>query len=159
MSYMDSYYDDSFKSLYDPEGEAALRHSTVETSWYALGLLVRNEGEDAAEAEAIITKIAKGQYTDESKQWYGTYQRYPEEPVVGSDVYPAKIYGSWDPNWRGFVGTTFVMILEEYADLLSDEVQELMVESLRHAVEGDTYRVGGVDGDNLYPGYSNPVSS
>ena len=78
---------------------------------------------------------------------------------MGSEAYPAVIYDSWDPNWRGFLGTTFVVMLEEYADCLSEETKELMVESLYHATVGDTYRVGGVDNDNLYPAYSNPVSS
>lgn len=159
MEYMDSFYDSSYKYLYAPKGESALRHSTVETSWYALGLLMRNEGGDAEEAQDIIKAIIDGQFKDPEQQWYGTYQKYPEEPDVGSDVYAQRIYSTWDPNWRGFVGTTFVMILEEYSDLVSDEVQELMLESLEHAVIGDTYRVGGVDGDNLYPGYSNPVGS
>ena len=33
----------------------------------------------------------------------------------------------------------------------------LIEESLFNATVGDTYRVGGVDGDNLYPSYSNPA--
>lgn len=34
-----------------------------------------------------------------------------------------------------------------------------MLESLHNATKGDEYRVGGVDDDNLYPSYSNPVSA
>lgn len=34
-------------------------------------------------------------------------------------------------------------------------MQELILESLHNNTIGDSYRVGGVDGDNLYPGYSN----
>lgn len=90
---------------------------------------------------------------------YGDYQKYPEEPYVGSSVYPADIYDSWDPNWRGFIGTTLIIAFEEYGHLLSDPTKDLMLESLHNATKGDEYRVGGVDDDNLYPSYSNPVST
>jgi hypothetical protein len=49
------------------------------------------------------------------------------------------------------------MILEEYSDLLSAETIKNLESSLHLTAVGDTYRVGGVDGDNLYPSYSNPV--
>ena len=89
---------------------------------------------------------------------YGDYQQEPEEPEVGSPAYPASIYGSWDPNWRAFVGTTFIIALEEFEGLLSNATVSHMLKSLKNATIGDTYRVGGVDGDNLYASYSNPVS-
>ncbi|KKY19193.1 hypothetical protein UCRPC4_g04567 [Phaeomoniella chlamydospora] len=80
----------------------------------------------------------------------------PEEPSVGSAAYPEKIYGTWDANWRGFIGTTFIVALEEFGHLISKDLTALMLESLRNATIGDSYRAGGVDGDNLYPAYSNP---
>lgn len=88
---------------------------------------------------------------------YGNYQKYPEEPTVGTPAYPAVMYKSWDPNWRGFIGTTLIVMLEEFPSLISSDVQELMLESLRNTTIGDSYRVGGVDADNLYPSYSNPA--
>ena len=91
---------------------------------------------------------------------YGAYQITPEEPSVGSASYSARIYNSWDPNWRGFVGTTFIMALEEFPKLISKTTQDLMLESLHNATKGDEYRFGNLDPkkDNLYPSYSNPVS-
>jgi len=89
---------------------------------------------------------------------YGDYQKEPEEPTVGSSVYPAKIYNSWDPNWRGFIGTAFIVGLEEFGHLITPNVTTLLLESLYNATKGDEYRVGGVDSDNLYPAYTNPVS-
>lgn len=62
---------------------------------------------------------------------------------------------TWDPNWRGFIGTTFILILEEFSPLLSQSLQDSMLQSLHLDARGDTYRVGGVDDDNLYPEYSN----
>lgn len=55
------------------------------------------------------------------------------------------------------MGTTFIIALEEFEHLLSETTVKLMEESLRNATVGDTYRVGGVDGDNYYASYSNPV--
>lgn len=90
---------------------------------------------------------------------YADYQQEPEEPRVGSPAYPAEIYGSWDPNWRGFVSTTLIMALEEFSHLLSNETQGLILQSVYHAAKGDEYRFGHLDPDedNLYPAYSNPV--
>jgi hypothetical protein len=47
-------------------------------------------------------------------------------------------------------------MLEEFPHLISQELQEYMLQSLFNATVGDSYRVGGVDDDNLYPAYSNP---
>lgn len=48
-----------------------------------------------------------------------------------------------------------VIIYEDFGNLLPTNVQNLILESLHNNTIGDTYRVGGVDGDNLYPAYSN----
>ncbi|KAI0018936.1 hypothetical protein F4780DRAFT_477393 [Xylariomycetidae sp. FL0641] len=157
IGWMDTYYDSDAGYLYDFEGGgSALRHETRTSVWYALGLLARNADNDVAEAERIVTNVIGAQFRNESAQWYGDYQRYPEEPMVGTVYYPSDLYNSWDPNWRGFVGTTLVMIMEEFSGMLSNVTQDLILESLSLSAQGDTYRVGGVDGDNLYPSYSNP---
>jgi hypothetical protein len=49
-----------------------------------------------------------------------------------------------------------IIIYEEYGSLLPGNVQILILESLKNNTIGDTYRVDGVDGDNLSPSYSNP---
>jgi len=156
MEWMDQYYDSDFGYLYDFGGASALRHETRSSVWYALGLMARNCGSDVEEAEKILSLVVGGQFKNVSQQWYGTYEKYPEEPAVGSADYPSDIYNSWDPNWRGFIGTVMIIILEEYGNLLKNETQELVMASLYNATVGDTYRVGGVDHDNLYPAYSNP---
>ncbi|KAG7100590.1 hypothetical protein HYQ44_019942 [Verticillium longisporum] len=101
--------------------------------WYALGLLARNEGNDAAEADKIITNTIRGQYRVESEEWFGNYQQEPEEPYVGLPQYPPSIY-------------------------VSNNTQGLILESLYNATKGDEYRFGNLDKtkDNLYPAYSNP---
>ncbi|KAF2219259.1 hypothetical protein BDZ85DRAFT_206451 [Elsinoe ampelina] len=159
MSWLDGLYDPEAGYLYDvsQNTQTSLNHVTRASAWYATGLLARNQDNDAAEANQIIRNVISGQYNIPQHQWYGTYQKYPEEPTVDSNAYPAKIYNSWDPNWRGFVGTAFIQALEEFPGLITPELESLMLESLYNNTVGDSYRVGGVDGDNLYPAYSNPA--
>ncbi|KAJ4992865.1 hypothetical protein SVAN01_01569 [Stagonosporopsis vannaccii] len=155
MDWMDMFYDNERGYLFNLDS-AALVHDTRSSAWYAAGLLARNEADDAEQAVRIVTNIIGAQFKNESLQWFGDYQKYPEEPTVGTAQYPPVIYNSWDPNWRGFVGTTFVLMLEEFPDLIPRETQDYMIESLFNTTIGDSYRVGGVDDDNLYPAYSNP---
>jgi hypothetical protein len=49
-----------------------------------------------------------------------------------------------------------IIIYEEFGSLLPTDVKELILESMYNNTVGDSYRVGGVDGDNLYPSYTNP---
>lgn len=179
---MDSFYDPSAGYLFDESAATALRHETRSSAWYAVGLLARNNGTDVEEALKILTNVVNAQFKDPRDQWYGLvsstvstpnfsqqmkkgankgrygdYQQEPEEPTVGSPYYAAKLYNSWDPNWRGFVGTTLIVGLEEFGHLIPANVTNLILRSLYNCTLGDEYRVGGVDGDNLYPAYSNPV--
>ena len=159
MEWMDRYYDPKISQLYDLESKAAMNHETLTSAWYAVGLLARNGngGKDVSEAEKIISYIIADQHKNPKDLWYGDYTREPEEPDVGSSVYPAKAYGSYDPNWRGFVGLSFITMYEDFGSLLSENVKHLMLESLQNCTVGDSYREGGINGDNLYPAYSNPA--
>lgn len=47
-----------------------------------------------------------------------------------------------------FVSTSFIIALEEFGDLLSEDLKGTIKESMRNATIGDGYRVGGVDRDN-----------
>lgn len=98
MEWLDRFYDQSLGYLYDVSGSNAMRHNTRSTAWYALGLLARNQNDDIAQAEKIIANLASAQFKDSSFQWYGDYQKYPEEPAVGSLYYKAVPYKTWDPN-------------------------------------------------------------
>ncbi|KAL4931763.1 uncharacterized protein BDV17DRAFT_226507 [Aspergillus undulatus] len=157
MTLQDAIFDPSASYLrwfYFPF--AAGPHETRSSVWYSVGLLQRNQGNDVDEAAKIITSVIGDQEKNTSVQWYGDYAKYPEQPTVGSPAYPPVIYNSWDPNWRGFIGTALIIIYEEFRSLLPTHVQNLILESLHNTTIGDSYRVGGVDGDNLYPAYSNP---
>ncbi|KAL3456414.1 hypothetical protein BJX64DRAFT_296657 [Aspergillus heterothallicus] len=152
MSIQDAIYDPSVSYLrYFYYPLAAGSHETRSTVWYSVGLLQRNNENDVEEAVKIIKNVIGDQEKNVSVQWYGDYTVYPEQPRVGSPAYPPVV----NPNWRGFVGTALIIIYEEFRSLLPEDVQDLLLESLRNSTIGDSYRVGGVDGDNLYPAYSN----
>ncbi|ROW11777.1 hypothetical protein VPNG_04935 [Cytospora leucostoma] len=157
MSFLDQIYDPTAGYLwYFYYPLAAGKHETRSTVWYAAGLLRRNQGEDVHNAVRIIESVVGDQKNNISDQWFGDYTKYPEEPTVGTAWYPESIYNSWDPNWRGFIGTSLIVIYEEFGHLLPPSTKSLIVSSLRNETIGDSYRVGGIDGDNLYPAYSNP---
>ena len=158
MDYMDRIYDPDAGYLSDPTGATALRHNTRASVWYAVGLLARNQDGNVDQAMRIIRNVIDGQFKDPKDQWYGDYQQYPEEPTVGTSAYPPIIYDTWDPNWRGFISTSFIIALEEFSHLIHADLANIMHASLYNATIGDSYRVGGIDGDNLYPSYTNPVS-
>jgi hypothetical protein len=69
MEWMDMSYDDKAGYLYDFGGASALRHETRSSAWYAFGLLARNKGKDAAEAEKIIQNIIHGQHKVPADEW------------------------------------------------------------------------------------------
>jgi hypothetical protein len=48
-----------------------------------------------------------------------------------------------------------IVIDSQYSHLLNASVRDDMRKAMYMAVVGDGYRVGGLEGDNLYPGYSN----
>jgi len=109
MTWMDSFNDREFGALYELSASSALRHGTRASAWYALGLLARNEGPDVEDALKMIVNVIKGQFKDPKDNWYGflqinitcayktrygTYQKYFEEPKVGTKRYPEKRYNS-----------------------------------------------------------------
>lgn len=47
-----------------------MRHDTRLSSWYAVGLLARNQNDDVSNAERIIRNVIGGQFKNVSEQWY-----------------------------------------------------------------------------------------
>ncbi|KAJ7505894.1 hypothetical protein B0H11DRAFT_2220528 [Mycena galericulata] len=135
------------------------------SAWYAVGLLARNAQGDVAAASSMFIDVISYQFTDPTKNWFGTYKATPTAPDPGA-VYPPLLYGSYDLNIALFICTSFVIVIEEFQHLLEPSLVALMKESMYNATVGDGYRVGGFNGDgysaggfvgdNLYPIYSNP---
>jgi hypothetical protein len=148
MRMADASWDPGTKFLLkpkDPHGNAVGRYMVRESSWYALGLLMRDGGGDRAKAAGILDAVLKEQYVTPGPKWYGTFKRSPEEkePVESAE------WREYDPNWRVFIGTTFEVILTEYAERLPAGLAERMYRSIDVALEGEQK-----DG-RLVPSYSN----
>ncbi|KAG6909244.1 hypothetical protein DXG01_001426 [Tephrocybe rancida] len=125
------------------------------SAWYSVGLLARAEGDDVATAATLIREVIGYQYTDPTTGWFGTFKRQSDEPDP-SPVYPPRVYGSYDMNLALFVCTSWIIVIEEFQHLLQPDLVDLMKKSMYNATVGDGIRVGGVNGDNLFPIYSNP---
>src|SRR5712691_7174859 len=124
MKWNDAYWDDRAAFLWNTgempqggrSGARSRRHLVRETSWYALGLLMRGGDGDRAKAIRAIEAVLDNQIDDPTQPYHGTFQRSPEEPRPPQRY--ARLFVEYDPNWREFIGTTFIMILEEYAGQL-----------------------------------------
>jgi hypothetical protein len=145
MKWNDAYWDDRAAFLWNT-GEApaasrsggaprSRRHLVRETSWYALGLLMRGGDGDRDKAIRAFEAVLDNQIDDPSQPFHGTFQRSPEEPRPPQRY--ARLFVEYDPNWREFIGTTLLMILEEYADQLPAPLRRRMEASIVKAVEGE----------------------
>ncbi|KAJ5952923.1 uncharacterized protein N7479_011336 [Penicillium vulpinum] len=156
IEWNDEYWDDEAGYLVTSASSPG-RYDSRHTAWYAPQLLARNGPGDVKKAIRIFDNVIAGQYLDPSKQWYGDYQQAPSEPEPGTLKYPDDgPYSSWDPNIRDFVGCAWIVALNDYGHLLPAATVAKVENSLHIAAKGDLYRVGGVNGDNSYPCYSNP---
>ncbi|CAG8008272.1 unnamed protein product [Penicillium olsonii] len=156
IEWNDKYWNDQAGYLITSTSSSG-RYDTRHSAWYATQLLARNAPGDVDKAVRIFDNVIGGQYLDPSKQWYGDYQHAPSEPEPGTLKYPDDgPYSSWDPNIRDFVGCAWIVALADYGHLLPAATVTKVEKSLHIAAKGDLYRVGGVDGDNSYPCYSNP---
>src|SRR3984957_5380983 len=143
-------FDENVKLVHRPGyqwGGARVGHYMVrESSWYALGLLLRDAAGDRQRAADILDAVLKQQYVTPGMKWYGTYRRTPEEP---DPITNSVIWKGYDPNWRVFIGTTFAMILIEYPDRISSELSQRMYAAIDRSIEGEIHE------GRLVPSYSN----
>ena len=114
MAWMDQWFDEDAGLLWNPPGafaEAAPTarriHMIRETSWYALGLVLRDGPSDAERAEVALRAIAAQQYNEPGTVWHGTFARFPESPRPRPG---AVEWVDYDPNWRQFIGTALALI-------------------------------------------------
>lgn len=105
-----------------------------DSTWYALGLLLRDGPGDRTRAEEILRTALKAQYHEPGKRWDGTFRRSPDEPEPGPN---AVMWRDYDPNWREFIGTTFAEILEEFPDRIPADLAHDMTNSIVDAVAGE----------------------
>ncbi|KAH7305190.1 hypothetical protein B0I35DRAFT_381874 [Stachybotrys elegans] len=158
MEVSDSRYDSSYNYVwYQDNGQWSVRF----TAWYIAGLLHRNKCNDVKAAIAAIENVLANQLTsDFDSAWYGTFKLAPDEPdpTPNGPLYPPSIYGSYDPNWREFVGTQLIQIVEEFEHVLPPALTARIEDALEAAAVGGMRRNGSYpEGDNLILGYSNPA--
>ena len=150
MYWSNYFWDDQvklIKSPYQATGELVTgKYMVRESSWYALGLLFRDQPGDRERAASIIDAVLKQQYTTPGSKWYGTYKRTPEEPIPSGD---SSMWKGYDPNWRVFIGTTFAMILMEYPERVPAELQQRMYTAIDLSIDGEMKE------GRLVPSYSN----
>ena len=154
MNSMDNAWDPEAHLVRTPNafsghGSAGSRaHYMVrETSGYALGLLMRDRKGDRLRAAEALDAVLKEQFLDESKPWYGTFRRTPEEPDPSG--VNTVMWQNYDPNWREFIGTTFEIVLIEYPDRIPADLATRMYEAIDRAI------VGEMKHGRLVPSYSN----
>ncbi|EON96205.1 hypothetical protein UCRPA7_8296 [Phaeoacremonium minimum UCRPA7] len=118
-------------------------------------------GKDIDNAKAALENILQCQLTDNyDSAWYGTWKLSPDEPYPTDDspLYPPEIYDTYDPNWREFVGTQLVQLVEEFSDLLGNDLVSRIEDALEIAAVGSMRRNGTFpEDDNLTIAYSNPA--
>ncbi|PVH88640.1 hypothetical protein DL98DRAFT_555658 [Cadophora sp. DSE1049] len=149
----DARFDESYKMIWsDDNGPWSVRF----TAWYTAGLLYRNQGDDVENAKGALRAILATQMTENfTSPWYGDFKLSPDEPIPQATLYEPQIYGTYDPNWREFIGSQLVQVVEEFPHLLGPDLIQDIETAMSHAAIG-AMRRNGTAPDNLVLAYSNP---
>src|SRR5476649_1172700 len=130
----DSYYDPEYRLSTFPEKvnvhieylAPGVRHSTRESLYYALTLLLIGGAENIARAADIIDRVIDAQeQSDPEHRLYGLWHYYAEESVL---TWPLP-----DTNWAAFNGLTLLLIWREAAPLFTEGLRVKMRDSIRRA--------------------------
>ncbi len=105
MVWMDELWDDEVGLFATVDGSD---HSIRNTIWYAFGLLYQGKPERAYKA---IEAVLKYQYDTPGTVYHGTFKRSPVEPDPPENPTEWRTY---DPNWREFICTVFLLMMKEF---------------------------------------------
>ena len=136
----DEWWDPDVALLWNPEGAfeehpAGRRlHLVPQSAWYALALLLRDGPGDHGRAVRTIEAVVATQLRAPGAVWHGTFARFLEWPEPPVD---AAVWVDYDPNWRQFVGTTFLLVLRDLAEGLPPGLVAAMEAAVDVAVEGE----------------------
>ena len=115
------------------QGEVEQRYGVRASVWYATGLLIRQNEGDIKRACRIIETIMTYQFDEPDAVYHGTFFRYYNEPHPRNDT---TVWRGYDPNWREFICTVFIILLQEFGELLPTNLQDKMKNSILLAAEG-----------------------
>lgn len=144
MDWSDRCWDPHSSLLLDAPGG---RPTVRESSWYALGLLLRNHAGDRDRAISALNAVLAEQYNAPGMPFNGTFHRNLWEPSARAG---AVMWKDYDPNWREFIGTTFAIILEEFPDRIPQDLKIRLNQSIVRAVAGE------IANKRLVATYTNP---
>lgn len=140
LAWCDQWWDDDRGLPWAPDGHEAVRrsrslHVVPGAAWYAYGLLARNASGDQERAEQVLHALCDLQYDRPGTDWHGTFAIFAESPTP--PVERPEMWTDYDPNWRQFLGTTFLAILARYEDGLAADLVARLDGALRLAVTGE----------------------
>jgi hypothetical protein len=139
-AWSDQWFDDATALLWNPPGSFGgviadqSVHLVPQSAWYAVALLRRDGPGDTERAVRVIDALLALQYDRPGVVWHGTFARFLEwpEPSAG-----AVEWDDYDPNWRQFLGTTWLVVLREFEAHLPAATVDALERSLRLCVEGE----------------------
>jgi uncharacterized membrane protein YgcG len=122
-------------SCYDGAVPARTVHLVPDSAWIAYGLLARRAPGDLDEACAILTALLELQYDAPGEPFDGTFAAFAESPRPPDG--DAVVWRDYDPNWRQFLGTTFVLVLEDFGGDLPAALAGALETAIGRAVHGE----------------------
>lgn len=144
LEWMDGCWDDAaamFREPVDVMYEAGRlgvpAHLIRETSYYALGLLLRDGPGDRARAARAIEALLAYQHDEPGQPYHGTWYRTPAEPHPPENP---RMWRDYDPNWREFIGCALIVALIEYEGRLPAELVGRIEAALVRAIDGTIAR-------------------
>jgi hypothetical protein len=141
VAYGDRWFDPAVGLLWNPAGSLApaVRDATVhlipQSAWYAFGLLERGRPGDTERALSVIEVLLGHQYDRPDSAWHGTFSQVAERPEPGPGA--DREWVDYDPNWRQFIGTTFLLVLRHHSGALDVVLRSRLEQSLRLAITGE----------------------
>jgi hypothetical protein len=136
-AWSDLWYDPDVGLLWNPPGsftgmlDDLSAHLIPQSAWYAVACLMRGDDDRAVR---VIETVLDHQYDRPGEVWHGTFSRFAEWPEPPAD---AVEWDHYDPNWRQFIGTTWLLVLRHFESRLPGDLVSGIDRSLRLAVEGE----------------------
>lgn len=139
LAWCDGWWDEAQGLPWGPPGHEAVQrwgpmHLIPQAGWYAVGLFLRDEGDDRERALRIIDEVCALQYDEPGTDWHGTYPIMAETPHPPT---PAAMWDDYDPNWRQFLGLSWLLLLRWFAADLPSATVATLERAVRLGVEGE----------------------